>query len=276
MNISQILGMIRYEFILQWRRRAPLVLMLAMSVIPIISSFSTRENIQNLRTLFESQMSAHEINVAVTKSMLPVTWAPIFIVLLVLLPIITADAIPKDRAHGVRELLDSLPITPATYLTGKLTSMWVAMLAGVLASMLVVGLVWFGVIGPFAVGLYLETFILGAASLVVMNAGLTTLLAARQPTRKRAYLVGGAFAIFSLFLLTISIANPDNTLWDILNPARPLLFGYYLLSLMAEGGELIPGVSFTFNEVLLTLAAGVGEIILVWVIILIADYRNEE
>ena len=100
-----------------------------------------------------------------------------------------ADMIPKDRQTGVRELLDALPISRGIYLAGKLIGAWLALLS----SLVIVGLVaptfWFLRVGPFDLGPYLEMWLFGGVSLVIINTGISILLSVGQPTRRRAILL---------------------------------------------------------------------------------------
>ena len=264
--LAQVGAIINYEFRLQWRRRALLVITLSMMIVPISFAFMLRNQIRTVTTDWTASgaITLQEARRQVASAILPVTWAPVYIVLALILPIVVADAIPKDRQLKLSELLGGLPLDITTYLTGKLFSVWLSVLAGLAAAMVLTGLVWWAVIGPFDLSLYLQLWLVGAIPLVILNAGLSALLAAGQPGQRRATLVGVAFSIASLFLLFPPLERMGSiTVWDLINVSRPALFLYYLQTSQAPG-SVLSDVGVTESHLYLTILAGIVQIILVW------------
>jgi hypothetical protein len=196
---AQLGAMIRYEFLLQWRRVVLPALVVALMVTPILGAFIELETFQGYQTALANGTLALEVAKAdITARLISVTWLGVMLISMVMLPLAAANAIPRDQEVGVRELLDALPISPAVYLTGKLLSLWLSLFAGLVLAALVDGGVWRLMIGPFNVRFYVEMWLVNAALVVFINAGLSMLLAAGQPTTRRAIVVGGVVILLSL------------------------------------------------------------------------------
>ena len=127
----------------------------------------------------------------------------------------------KDQQFGVRELLDSLPFGPGLYLIGKLLGVWASVVIGFGGFALLTALVWLPILGLFNLGIYLDMWLVGILPLAFFTSGISTLLPAGQPTRRRAALVGVALA--ALIVFATFRARDFNTAtaqtWEIaLNP----------------------------------------------------------
>lgn len=225
---AQLGAMIRYEFLLQWRRAVLPALAVAWLVTPVLGAFIELETFRGYQTALARGTLAPEVARAdITARLVPVTWLGVALVSMVLLPLAVANTIPRDREAGVRELLDTLPLSPGVYLTGKLFGLWLSLFAGLALAALVAGSVWRLVIGPFNVGLYLELWLVNAALVLFINAGLSMLLAAGQPTSRRATMVGSVVVLLALAGLGFAFVDPGWRQW--FNPARPAVHLYYLL-----------------------------------------------
>jgi hypothetical protein len=265
---TQLLGMTRYEFKMHWRRRALLVTTLALGVcigfmILIAGNDFRQVNLSN------SSAAARQI---ITSGIILSIWAPIGVTLALLLPIMIADTIPLDRQTGVRELLNTLPLAPSTYLLGKLLGACAAVLAGMSILMVVSGLAWWLQVGPYDLGKYLEMWVVGVFSITVMNGGLGVLVAAGQPTRRRAIsVVVGVMALF-FFVLTFT-PDPDS-LTSLLSIIRLPIINYYIFSNTpsALAGQSVSGLSGnnllpSVQTVALTIVAGIVELVIVGVVV---------
>jgi hypothetical protein len=91
--------------------------------------------------------------------------------------------------------------------------------------MVLIGGVWWLRIGAYDVGLYLEMWIVGAASLVVLNGGFGVLAAAGQPTRRRAILL-----VAVLPFVFIGSGFASGSLLTYANPIRGPIVMYFLAS----------------------------------------------
>lgn len=261
---ARLRGIAGYEFRMHWRRRALLVMMLAFVVMTGASiliagdSLLKPENLDEIR--YRQVVSAYAIFTA---------WMPLGVGLALILPVMVADTIPLDRQYGVRDLLDSLPVSRAVYLGGKLLGMWAAVLIGLGMALAFVALAWMLRVGVFDLGSYVEMALAGAASVAVLNGGLGVLLAVGQPTRRRAILVViGALALF-IFVLPAITNNWDLRLsfnGQILNPLRMPIINRYLFNVQAEAGLSVESAALMVPPEMVrdTILAGLAELAVVW------------
>jgi len=263
-TLRQLLGMAQAEFRLHWRRRGLLVITLSLLVLPAMSALLTRTELDAVsQSLTQTTgLAASAARESVTIAIVFGTWAAVYVVVAVLLPPIMADSIPRDQQLGVRELLDSLPLTTPTYLAGKVLGASVSVAAGLGAAMLIIGGLWLALVGPFEAGPYVQMWLLGALGMAVVNTSLAVLLAGTQPNRRRAVLVGVALSLLVLYVLTSQAQASPNTVGYILSPARPALFNYYVRGWLQAPGAAIENTT-TLRHVWLTLLAGAGQVALV-------------
>lgn len=268
--LSQILAISLNEFRSQWRRRGMLVLTLGMMALPIAAAFLMRSSLSTIGTdwVTSGAMTPAESRRQIAQAIVPVIWAPLYVVLALILPILTADAVPRDRqpgsASGWGELLDSLPLRKGVYLLSKLLGIWTSILASCLVAMLLTGVTWRLLLGPFDLVLYIQEWLFGAATLGILNGGMSMLLAAPQPTPRRAVVIGVVVAVASLFLLTttpILTKKIPVGLWDYFNIARPALFLYFF-QFSTKIGSVSFAANVTGGDVLFTILIGLVEIAL--------------
>jgi hypothetical protein len=178
--------------------------------------------------------------------------------LILLLPLVAAEAIPQDRHYGVRDLLDSLALGRGIYLAGKVLSVWAAVLIGLVAVAILEG--WGGLLifGPFRLDLYLLQWGVGLIPTGLFAAGMGTLLAAGQLNRRRATFVGVAFAVYCVAMLVTT----SGTVWDSISLARPSAFLYLFKSILLEFIVRYPP-----EQIPLTIGLGAAQIVLVWLIV---------
>ena len=224
--VYQLGAMIRYEFILQWRRAALPSLLMGLAITPVLGAFLARDKFSGYLTV--GALTPESAQAHITAEIMLITWIGLCLILIVMLPIMVAETIPNDRQLAVHELLDSLPLSPGVYLMGKLLGLWFSLFVIFSTAMLIAGGVWWLVVGPFNMVIYLELWLVGAVALAFINAGLSMLLAAGQPTNRRARLIGGAFSLFCLAGIGLAFST-FGTFWDLLNPARPVPLLYYFI-----------------------------------------------
>jgi ABC-type transport system involved in multi-copper enzyme maturation permease subunit len=220
LQLAQISAIVRYETKLLWRARiAPIVLLLllALSVTNVLSLTTTG------RVTLDSMLRNYDQVGAV----IFFVWSPLGSALALLLPLIVADTIPRDKHYGVWELLQSLPLGSGSYLTGKIVGVCSLLLVGVWGIALIAGLLWSATLGTYDPAPYLHMVIFGIGSLIVMNGGLGVLLTATQPTRRRAI----AIVIFMLVIpamLALDNIVGIKTLAGMLLPTRRVILLHYL------------------------------------------------
>ncbi len=192
----QVMTIIRYEVHMQWTRRL-LPMLLVMLLIPLVAIVMIVRQ-QVLETSVMGDV-ASSVDVA---EMLTENFSMLMVVLGVMLPVLIAETIPRDRHFGVRQLLDSLPMKTNIYLMGKVLSVWIGIGGSVFCVFLFISaLSWF-LLGAYDAGHVLTRLLVMMVG-VVYTTAMGTLLAAGQPTRRRAALVGMGFAFAYLFLLPI-------------------------------------------------------------------------
>jgi len=262
LSILQVLGMTRYEFRMHWRRRGVTILSLAILFVVVISLLIAGDSV--------SQMSALEADPdikrqVITAALILTIWAPIGVGIAFFLPIIASDTIPLDKQYGVRELLDTLPLSPNAYFIGKLLGLWVAVLGAMGIVMLLVGALWWLRVGAFNLGIYFEVWLVGVASIVVLNGSLGVLLPAALPTRRQGILT----TVMGLVILTTIFREAVNKidLRGMANPLRGPIINYYLFHL-AEPLHVATPISGVpmFQTVLLTILVGLVEVAILFVL----------
>jgi len=277
--LFQIAAMIRYEFLLQLRRPGLLAVVGGMIGLPLLSFLVNRSQFAELSAAVAAGgLSFENARAIITNEAVFRSWLTAWGVCMMLLPIVVADTLPKDRHFGVRELLESLPLTPGTYLAGKVLSVWVSLLGGVGLAALIGSAIWWSLAGPFTPGIYFEMWFVGVASMALVNSGLALLLAAGQPTNRRAILVGVAFAILSLaFFGPGMILHGTN--WNLLNPSHPELGMYYMFGWPGAGAgdplSLRATALASRSAALRDIAAGAAEVAVAWVVVWIWLRRRE-
>ncbi|MBZ0291133.1 MAG: ABC transporter permease [Anaerolineae bacterium] len=247
MQFPQLLSIVRYEFKMQWRARGILVIMLAILSLNVIITLLTASSMEEYPQLASVPVSRFLASI----------WAPMAVTLIFVLPIIAADIIPKDRQLGTGEIIESTPLQPGTYLAGKVLSVWAAMFAGLLIIMIVTSVIWMLVLGIFDWPGYLEMWLIGVVSLVILNGSLGVLIAATQPSRRRAIIV--AIGVFFIVPFILNITDTQ-TLMAYLNPVRYPILGYYLFSTTALQ-------NFTFDNMVKAIAIGLAEVAVIWAMV---------
>jgi hypothetical protein len=268
-QFRQLVGLTAYEVRLQWRRKALLVIAIAILVtvglfmIVVggdLTSVSGGKFNPNYATMTPAQ--AQQI-----RGFLVVfaTWAPVAGVLIAILPFILADTIPLDRQHRVSELLDTLPRSTAIYLGSKVLGAWIASLSYLFAIAVILGIGWRLRIGPYDVFAWLDMWLIGALPLVIVNGGVGVLIAAGQPDRRRAIGVM-ILVLIAASALTAAISSP---LASYLSPLRLPIFNYYLTTAMTgtfKPAEVSTLSGLTSTAFTATIIAGLGEVAALWLI----------
>ncbi len=264
----QFAAMLRYEFLLQWRRRALSVIMLTIIALPVLGAVTFGR--QALAGVAASGLAPERVRELVAEQMAFAVWGILFIFLTLFVPVVVAETIPKDKHYGVRELLDSLPLSPGLYLAGKLVSMWAAVFAGLALGMVVIGVVWGLAVGPFDLRWYANVWLAGAVPLAFMNPSLGLLLAAGQPTGRRALLVGIGFAVVCVLLQVPGFLMLGSG-WNVLNPSHPVLFLYFLATPNASPSDdpimALLTRYVTPEAVTWSIAAGLAQVLILWAVV---------
>jgi ABC-type transport system involved in multi-copper enzyme maturation permease subunit len=260
---AQILGMTRYEFRMHWRRRGLLILMWGILVVVGISLLVSGDSFSQLSSLGADPALVREV---MTAALILTVFSPIGVGLVFLLPLVEAETIPLDRQYGVRELLDTLPLSPNSYFIGKLLGMWAAVLSAMGLIMVVIGVIWWFKAGAFNVGDYIEVWLFGIGAIVVLNGSLGVLIPAAQASRRRAIIV----TIVGMAVLAwLFGGGADNTdLQGMLNIIRWPILNYYLFSKTQVLNAVPSTVAVpSFETVLLTIGVGLIQLVLLFALV---------
>lgn len=267
MRLSQIGGLVRYELVMQRRQRMLIVVMLSTVALPVVMYvlFGQRNAEEIQRTWITSGGISTEAALQVTTRYATVYAAmALYMITLLILPVVAADVIVKDRQHGVREVLDSLPLTTGTYLAGKVLSWAAAVMIGLVVALVITSAALWLLMGPYHVTSFAVTWLIIGWGIGVVNSVISLLLASGQPTRRRAI---GVAVIFAAICLFANVALIVNTTWwaNLLNPGRSALTLHYLLLTMTETPPRLS--ADTAQMASWSLIGGVIEIAVVWVMV---------
>jgi hypothetical protein len=262
LRLHQIWSLMMYEARMQWRRRTMLAVLVWPIALAMLLAFVALKDLGGEALRVSTSVTRHQIALALMLA----AWLPIYIGLLVVAAVV-ADVIPKDRQLRVSDLLDTLPLTPGVYLAGKVLSVCLGLLSLLTGAMLAIGAVWWWVLGPFEISLYLQMWVGGAMPLAVLNGGLVVLLAANLVNRRQAALVGLALTLLSIATMFVTLSNP----WlNALSPARSALLRYFLR-------ETTPALaaSGTSEHVAWALGIGGAELMVAWLLAWLGRRRHE-
>ena len=271
----QLWGMLRYESLMQRRGVALAVISVGLLIVPLFGILMSQAQLNGLQAALQNGLlSPDAVRQRVITAMMPGLWMGVILTATLLAPVLSAEALPRDRQVGMDEILDSLPLSQGAYLTGKLFSLWVNLLGCLIIVMLVNGLAWRLAVGPFDLRLYLQVWLTAALPLLLINASSGLLLAAGQPTTRRALLVGSAYSLLCL-LGTTFVFSPQRGVWQIINPARPALMMYYLIGwsdnllppAIASRGAQIIHIITNLQEAHLSLLAGALQVLILSIIV---------
>jgi ABC-type transport system involved in multi-copper enzyme maturation permease subunit len=287
MRLGQLIGIVYYEVRMHWRRRGVFMLAFfftAALVLVGLLQYVTLETHPKLAELRGDMPQSSEI--MASNTVIQSIWPVGLMFSILAIPPVLSDTVPKDRQMGVCALLGSLPLDRATYLTGKLLGTWASLLVMLTEVALVFGIIMLLIVGPYSLSVYLTTWIVGVLPVVFYTSGMSVLLATGQPNRRRAVFVGIAFIALCIAMLVTTTGSAK----DMISLTRPthlivLQFEqmYHLAADLAQErpeseSDIAIGPSFTEDlralgmepsraQIPLTIAAGIGQVGLVWLIV---------
>lgn len=239
-------AIVRYEFRMLWRGRALKVIFLALVLQNIAAVLITVASAEVETTA--GIMEIEDVFASFGDVITFIVWAPTSVTLALLLPLVVADTIPRDRQLGVRELLDTTPLSVGVYLIGKAAGVWLAVMVGAGVSLLIAALMAVWQFGLFDLSSYVQMYVIGVGSMVVINNGLAVLIAATQPNRRRAILV-----VFVLVAgLFFAVAMQSGPVAYAFSPLREPIFEYFLWMDVTEAA--LYG----------SIAVGLAQVVAVW------------
>lgn len=187
-SVLQIGGIIIYELRMQWRRRILIVMMsvflFALAVLNIPKEVSLARQFPNVIS---------NVPTAV-------------VILLALIPAMTAEIVPLDRQLKLYDLLRSLPLSHAVYLTGKVLSVWLGLLLslGMVAAILGAAV---AVTDGLDIGAYINLWLMLLPH-ILMAAGVPIVAASVLSSRREATLMSLLTAPYLLILYIFAVLAP--------------------------------------------------------------------
>ncbi|MBN1265585.1 MAG: alpha/beta hydrolase [Anaerolineales bacterium] len=198
-ELARLAAMVYYEILMGWRRGSLRVLLFVSLVLPqlmfLLGVF--------FGPIIDVETSSRFAILPETARMVGTTAAilaniPTLILVILFLPLMLTEIIPLDRQYRVRQLIDALPVTSNTYLSGKILSVWPGIAIMMMLAALLNSILTWSQNGPFYTGTLAAFWFTCLIPLALFSSQMGILLAAGQPDRRRALPVGIAAVIFNL------------------------------------------------------------------------------
>lgn len=258
-SLQQLSAVTHYDFLIHWRQRTILLSYIVLTVTCLgVALLSGASGVIGL---------PEDMRLQASTSSMAILYPVIHIFSIFLLPLVMADTFARDRQYEMRELLIATPMANSVYALGKLFGLFLTITLGTLTLAFALGAVWWLLIHPFDVGVYLNVWLLRIYPVMLLNGGLAVLVAAGQPTRRGAVTFAMAFGILSVFMLGVGMGYETQIL-DYFNLGRPVMLKSHVLSL----GRLIPTaatlyIPLSMNDFLITIGAGALELALAYLLV---------
>jgi hypothetical protein len=246
-TLLQVATVALLELRLGVRRGAPVVGMAATGLLTALGAlYVGYMNVQGLPRSYGGAAGAQGLAMA---------W-PIFEwMTTILLPMVTAAAIPADRQMRVRELQRSLPIGGGVYLAGKMTGSIAAVVVTGAGALAVYAGLHLALVGPLQVTVLTQLTFLSALPLVAWGAALGVVAGAFLATRQAALLVGAMAGLASRFLWSVSVSIPGGDRGLRLDTPSQMTYQAMSRTILGRHGLLPPHVSALPDDHLRALAS---------------------
>jgi ABC-type transport system involved in multi-copper enzyme maturation permease subunit len=204
-EMIQVLGMIRYEMLMAWRRGSTRMILFVMLALPVATFIYTSDMwLKGIECMCGPDGEPLPTELVTLMETYATLSATIFVIpiLTLIVPVMISDTIPLDRHYGTNQILNSLPLTPASYLLGKLGGA----LGSVFGALGIGGALWGAVIlfrqyrpdpNPLMI------FWGGMLMLAMISTVLGVLVPAISPNRRKAVMWGFAAAFVASIFSTM-------------------------------------------------------------------------
>ncbi len=199
--MSQLGAIVHYELLMAWRRRS-LPILWVLLLVGVIGFALLVRSINEETPVIQDSVArniaadgpewARGLDVVETTHTIGLINVLIagMVFYTIGVTLMMGEVIPLDRQFKVRELLDTLPLSRATYLGGKLLGAWVGLLAG----MVIVGVVCAGalrlIFGVYDLRVFVALWIAMLVPESLLAAALSVLGAAQAGSRRTAVMIG--------------------------------------------------------------------------------------
>ncbi len=244
--MSKLGAIARYEVLMAWRRRSLPILWMMLLVVVVGFGWLLKVLTENLGEMdpIEATRRLNEV-ILITMFVYSVS-----------MMLLMGDTIPLDRQFRVSELLDTLPISHATYLGGKLLSVW----SGTVFILPVIGAVSGALLYLIYEGYELRVFAALWSTLLPLGmtmAALSVLVNVGVGSRRTSVFVGLISLPLILVLVWLTVGT-FGRIGALIDPA-------YSLGIGTIGSVLAPGTLIPIDN-------GIGVMLLVDVIIICAAW----
>jgi pimeloyl-ACP methyl ester carboxylesterase len=190
-RLAQLMAMVRYELLMGWRRGTLRAILLSVLLFPqmlyligyLFGTLGDEQAIASL-TMWPEAVLLLRTDAAIVANVTTL------VMVILLLPLVLAELIPLDRQYRVREIMDTLPITPNVYLAGKLLSAWPVIVGSLVLSALLSGALAWVQNGPYRIGTLAAFWITGVIPLALFSSQMGVMLPVRKSHRRSAILMG--------------------------------------------------------------------------------------
>ena len=217
--MTKLSAMVRYEVLMAWRRRSlPILWILLLAGVLGFALLINNVNQQNPIMDQAVQASASNpnappwvqgIDLVVATHTLALVNVLIagMIFYMVGVTLLLGEVIPLDRQFKVHELLDTLPISRATYLGGKILSAWAGLMLGVVGIGVISAIALRLIFGAYDLRVFVALWIGLLVPQTLIAATISVLCASLVGSRRSAVLVGLAVVPFVLILATTTVIS---------------------------------------------------------------------
>lgn len=212
-TINQLLGMMYYEFVRHWRRRAlPMTMALWLFVL-FLGLYTFQATSPEIAGLPDDQ-EAYLISLSHTVAALTTIGGISTIFCVLTMGVMAAEIVPIDKQLGVMEWQEALPVKTAVYLTGKLLGIWLMALIGLLGVTAVSIPMVQWLVGSYDISAYLKLWLLILIPMTLIVSGITSLLGATFSSRRWAMFLGITLSIICYAYVLPSFINFLSTLYS--------------------------------------------------------------
>jgi ABC-type transport system involved in multi-copper enzyme maturation permease subunit len=199
--MTKLLGIAWYELVMSWRRRGLTIVVLAFTIALGVLLYAVQRLDGVPREVATDFMNA------LSYGIFPSLWQ-----LLAGIPLVAAETFSYDHRTQTKELLGGLPVSEATYLTGKIVGVCALMLICFAISMFIIGSIGGLLYGTYDLYAYLLLWLDTLVPMTLFAAALGVMVSVGCTTRRQGIIAGMLCipyaVIISIYGLVTGSFNP--------------------------------------------------------------------
>lgn len=200
-TLTQLSGMIRYEFIRNWRRKG-LPMMMGVWLVSVVLGTNLFTGPSFFQPSPELLAGSPLINkVGITLDILIASGGISTVFAIFTLSILAAEVVPVDRQLGVNNWFNALPIGTTTFLLGKLFGIWTAIFAGIFCIATISGIAHFLWLGAYDFPAFLQLWLFALTIIALYVSGISVLITSWIKSRRWAIFISLGLSIVGYFYL---------------------------------------------------------------------------